>query len=332
MRPDRRLSITSTTPLGNRVRFDAFAVLVLGLLVLTAGSSGAQGPVWTDDPLVPGVTPIKATHFTELRTRINELLTGCGGTTFSFTDATLKAGETPVRAVHVTELRAALGRAYDACGGSRPTWSDPSPARGSPIRARHLTELRDATGVLSARSPSLQSYYAYIPLDVVDPSYPPQPFFSAPADLDGDGNEDLILLGADYPDGQSSGYSAQPGRVLLGDGDGGFAMAPSERYPVDTLNTVHPRNVPFGDLNGDGRLDMFVAAHGWDADPFPGEQNRLYLSLPGGGWRDATDELPQLSDFTHSAAIGDVRGRGMLDIIVGTSYGGILPYALLNIF
>ena len=157
-----------------RIRFDAVALLFLWPSTSTTGSAGAQVPSWTDDPLLPGVTPIRAVHFTELRTRINELLTGCGGTAFAFTDATLKAGETPVRAVHVIELRAALGRAYDACGGSRPTWSDPSPVRRSAIRARHLTELRDATGVLSARSPSLESYYAYIPLNVVDPSYPPQ--------------------------------------------------------------------------------------------------------------------------------------------------------------
>ena len=187
-----------------RIRFDAVALLFLWLSTSTTGSAGAQVPSWTDDPLLPGVTPIRAVHFTELRTRINELLTGCGGTAFAFTDATLKAGETPVRAVHVIELRAALGRAYDACGGSRPTWSDSSPVRGSAIRARHLTELRDATGVLSARSPSLESYYAYIPLNVVDPSYPPQGSFNASADLNGDGNEDLIILGTDYPDGQST--------------------------------------------------------------------------------------------------------------------------------
>ena len=316
-----------------RIRFDAVVLLFLWLCTLTLGRAWAQEPNWTNDPLVPGVTPIRAVHFTELRTRINELSTGCGGAAFAFTDAGLMAGETPVRAVHVIELRAALDRAYDARGGSRPTWSDPAPARGSAIRARHLTELRAATGALSARSPLLESYYAYIPLNVVDPSYPPQPFFSASADLDGDGNEDLIILGADYPDGQSSSYSAQPGRVLLGDGDGGFTVAPSELYPVDTLNTVHPRNVPFGDLNGDGRLDMFVADHGWDTDPWPGEQNRSYLSRPGGGWRDATDELPQLSDYSHSAAVGDIRGRGVIDIIVGNGYGGqngILPYALLN--
>ena len=197
-----------------------------------------------------------------------------------------------------------------------------------------LTELRDAgTPVLPPpRSPT--SYYAQIPPSVIDPDYSPQAFFSESADLDGDGNEDLIILGADYHwISDSSSYNPQPGRVYLGDGHGGFTPAPSELFPVDTLNTVHPRNVPFGDLNGDGRLDMFVADHGWDTDPFPGEQNRLYLSRPGGGWRDATSELPQLSDFSHSAAIGDIRGRGMIDIIVGNGYGGqnrILPYALLN--
>ena len=100
-----------------------------------------------------------------------------------------------------------------------------------------------------------------------------------------------------------------------------------------TLNTVHPRSAPFGDLNGDGHLDMFIAAHGRDVDPYPGEQNRLYLSRSGGGWRDASEELPQLADFSHSVALGDLSGRGLIDIIVGNGYpgeNGILPYALLN--
>ena len=131
MRLDRRSLIESTTPPGLRIRFDARALFFLLLFPLTAGSAGAQSPAWADDPLLPGVTQIKAVHFTELRTRINKLLTGCGGTAFAFTDPTLTANETRVRAVHVTDLRTALGRAYDACGRSRPTWSEPAPERGS---------------------------------------------------------------------------------------------------------------------------------------------------------------------------------------------------------
>jgi hypothetical protein len=63
-------------------------------------------------------------------------------------------------------------------------------------------------------------------------------------------------------------------------------------FPVDSFKMVDPRKVLFGDFNGDGRLDMFIACHGWDTNPYPGEQNRLYLSEPGGGWRDATATLP----------------------------------------
>ena len=131
-----------------------------------------------------------------------------------------------------------------------------------------LTELLDSVETGAEASPRLESYYAIIPFEVVDPSYPSPYSFLAVGDLDGDGNEDLVVLGADYPTGRSSDYSPQPGRVLLGDGDGGFALAPKDLFAIDSLNTVHPRNVPLGDFNGDGRLAMFVASHGWDTEPF----------------------------------------------------------------
>ena len=323
-------------------------VTVVSIVVLVAiaasAAATAQAPAgptdmresarpWTDR-LRAGAASIRAIHFLELRTRIAALRDRAGLPLLPWTDPVLTPGVTPVRSVHLTELRAALDAVYDAAGRPRPNYTDAAVTAGvSVVKAAHVTELREAVEVVASPSPSLDSFYAHIPLNVVDPSYPPESAaFPASADLDGDGNEDLIILGADYPGDGASSYRPRPGRVYLGDGDGGFTRAPSELFPTDTLNTVHPRNVRFGDLNGDGRLDMFVAAHGWDADPFPGEQNRLYLSRPGGGWRDATTELPQLSDFSHSAAIGDIRGGGVIDIIVGNAHGRdqILPYALLN--
>ena len=100
---------------------------------------------FTDDPIMPGVTPIKAVHFTELRTRIDALRSAGGLARFSWTDPVLRPGVTRVRRVHLLELRQALAEAYSAAGRAAPRWTDASPAAGStPIRAAHVTELRAA--------------------------------------------------------------------------------------------------------------------------------------------------------------------------------------------
>ena len=100
---------------------------------------------FTDDPIVPGVTPVKAVHLTELRLRIDVLRREAGLARFGWTDPVLLAGVTPVRLVHLTELRSALAEAYVVAGRAAPRWADASPAAGStPIRAAHVTELRAA--------------------------------------------------------------------------------------------------------------------------------------------------------------------------------------------
>ena len=99
---------------------------------------------------------------------------------------------------------------------------------------------------------------------------------------------------------------------------------PSDLFPVDALETVHTAQVAFGELNGDGRPDMFAA---------PQRAEPAAALRPEGGWRNATDTLPQLDDYSHSAAIGTIRRGQAPDIVVGNGYrgqNGILPYALLN--
>ena len=104
---------------------------------------------FTDDPIQPGVTPVRAVHFTELRARIDALRSAAGLARFSWTDPALRAGETRVRRVHLLELRAAVAEAYGAAGRASPRWTDASPAAGStPIRAAHVTELRAAVVAL----------------------------------------------------------------------------------------------------------------------------------------------------------------------------------------
>ena len=104
---------------------------------------------FSDDPIVPGVTPVRAVHFAELRARIDALRAAAGLARFGWTDSVLTAGATSVRRGHLLELRRALAAAYAAAGRAAPAWTDPAPSAGvTPIRAVHVTELRAAVVAL----------------------------------------------------------------------------------------------------------------------------------------------------------------------------------------
>lgn len=146
-------------------------------------------------------------------------------------------------------------------------------------------------------------------------------------DLNGDGYDDLIGTGAYYPfDGNNP--TPRHGWVAWGTAVG-YRVATGEEFPLATLLTVHPSEFVFADFNGDRVTDFFLADIGYDAPPFPGQQNLLYLSAPGGHWADATAFLPQQSDFTHSAAADDVDGDGDADLFAGNGNFGA-SYLLLG--
>jgi hypothetical protein len=106
-------------------------------------------PVFIDDPLVPGVTAIRAVHVVELRQRVDELRARFGLAAFMWSDATLSPGTASVRAIHVVELRAALAAAYTAAGRSSPIYTDAALVAGvTPVRAAHISELRAAVVAL----------------------------------------------------------------------------------------------------------------------------------------------------------------------------------------
>ena len=104
---------------------------------------------FTDHPIVPAETPVRAVHLTELRARIDILRVGTSLGRFAWTDPILRAGLSRVRLVHLLELRAALTEAYSAAGRAAPRWTDPAPVAGTTqIRAAHLMELRAAVVAL----------------------------------------------------------------------------------------------------------------------------------------------------------------------------------------
>ena len=140
-------SVVAVTPAG------AGTAVVTVTATDTAGSNTAATQTFsvrvvrpfTDHPIVPGVTAVRAVHFTELRARIDVLRREAGLAPFNWTDPVLLAGLTPVRLVHLTELRSALDAVYDAAGRPRPAYADANTAAGAlSIKAAHIMELRAA--------------------------------------------------------------------------------------------------------------------------------------------------------------------------------------------
>ena len=125
-------------------------------------------------------------------------------------------------------------------------------------------------------------------------------------DLDGDGDQDLLLgSGAWWPD-DSTDHGETATRGYINDGAGQFD-ADGGRWDIG--HGVYGTGLAVGDWDGDGHVDVFLASLGGD---------HLYRNT-GNGFEDVTDIAGiagEADAWSTSPAFVDVDGDGDLDLFV----------------
>lgn len=130
-------------------------------------------------------------------------------------------------------------------------------------------------------------------VDYAIPGIEPAPVFVDGADLDGDGDLDLVTANSGTGDLG----------VLLNNGDGTFTVQPAT-YPVGE----QPQLVALGDLNGDGIPDAVVV------NTLSGTVSSL-LGVGDGTFQPRVN-TPQLGVFPHGLQLVDLDGDFDLDAVV----------------
>ena len=102
-----------------------------------AVTAGYTPATFTDNPLVAGVTVVKALHVTELRAAIDRYRASTGLPAFAWSPATVTAG-TVITSAQIADMRSALVAAMPPA-----TFTDPTLSSAIRVKAIHIQQLRD---------------------------------------------------------------------------------------------------------------------------------------------------------------------------------------------
>jgi len=97
--------------------------------------------LFTDDPILPGVTPIKAIHLNQLRTAVNAVAVAAGNTLHTYTGVIAPGGV--IKAEYVQELASYLFIDRFFMSNIDFLYLTESATVGLPVKALHIQELRE---------------------------------------------------------------------------------------------------------------------------------------------------------------------------------------------
>jgi enediyne biosynthesis protein E4 len=147
----------------------------------------------------------------------------------------------------------------------------------------------------------------------------------AVGDVNGDGLDDIYVGGA----------KGQPGHLFLQQADGRFLATTNTSFAADAAH--EDVDAQFVDVDGDGKLDLYVVSGGNEASgQAPELLDRLYLNDGTGQFVRATDRLPAMYTNTSCVRPFDFNGDGYPDLFIGgrsiaRQYGNTpTSYLLIN--
>jgi hypothetical protein len=257
-------------------------------LVLNIGLSNtsniAQGTVWRGDG---------AGHFVATSVSLRQTV---GATLYTDTKTTIDAPSTTPRHPAPSQFNLVLA-VGDVDNDGKPDVVS---------LARHFTYLNKST-------PGSMVFEAVDWETTMGTTFPYQ---GALVDYTGDGLLDIV-----GSEGIASSSSTSRPVTAWRNAGGGVFQTDTSAVP-STVGLQHGRQWLVADFDGDGRKDIYIADHGWDASPFPGYPNTLLRNNGNGTFSNASAGLSRKRTFTHGASMADVNGDGRIDIFENNTWTG----------